>query len=297
MSKRAGGAEFVDLDGVIDDQFDWLQRIDQGGVAAQLLHGVAHGGEIDYAGDAGEILKEDAAGGEGDFFVGLGFAVPVRQGADFFFGHVAAVFGAQQVLQQDAQREGQMFGGDALLVERVEAVDFVFFVADFEGRAGVEAVHRHDGLPCGITGWNATLQCNSFAGGICRAGVLTAEKTAHEVGTASSDATKALTAESAENFHCERGDRLPNPSPQGTQRTTGENLNCGAFGETYAAEIWFCSSCVSVGPASELAATGRTIASRVPSWPDRIVRDPPSSRTRSRIPAKPMPVLPTPVSK
>jgi hypothetical protein len=33
-----------------------------------------------------------------------------------------------------------MFGGDALLVEGVEAVDFVFFVADFEGGAGVEAV-------------------------------------------------------------------------------------------------------------------------------------------------------------
>jgi hypothetical protein len=29
---------------------------------------------------------------------------------------------------------------DALLVEGVEAIDFVFFVADFEGGAGVEAV-------------------------------------------------------------------------------------------------------------------------------------------------------------
>jgi hypothetical protein len=34
-----------------------------------------------------------------------------------------------------------------LLVERVEAVDFVFFAADFESGSGIEAVYRHDGLP------------------------------------------------------------------------------------------------------------------------------------------------------
>ncbi len=34
-----------------------------------------------------------------------------------------------------------------MLVEGVEAVDFVFLVADFEGGAGVEAIERHDGLP------------------------------------------------------------------------------------------------------------------------------------------------------
>ena len=71
-------AEFVDLHGVIDDQLDRLQRIDERGIAAELLHGVAHGGEIDDAGNAGEILQEDAAGGEGDFLVGLRLAVPVR---------------------------------------------------------------------------------------------------------------------------------------------------------------------------------------------------------------------------
>jgi hypothetical protein len=34
-----------------------------------------------------------------------------------------------------------------LPVEGVEAVDFVFFAAYFEGGAAVEAVQRHDGLP------------------------------------------------------------------------------------------------------------------------------------------------------
>jgi hypothetical protein len=126
-----GGAEFVDLDGVIDYEFDGLQRIDEGGIAAELLHGVTHGGEIDDAGDPGEILKENAAGCEGDFGVGLGIFIPFGEGADIFFFNVASVFGAEKIFEEDAERVWKMFGGDALLVESVEAEDFVLFVADF----------------------------------------------------------------------------------------------------------------------------------------------------------------------
>jgi hypothetical protein len=133
----AGGAEFVDLDGVIDYEFDGLQRIDEGGIAAELLHGVAHGGEVDDAGDAGEILKEDAAGSEGDFFFGLGIFVPGGEARCLLLVDVAAVFGAQKVFEQDAQGERKMFGGDALLVEGVEAVDFVFLVANFKRWSGL----------------------------------------------------------------------------------------------------------------------------------------------------------------
>jgi hypothetical protein len=93
-----GGAEFVDLHGVVDYQFDGLQRVDERGIAAESLHGVAHGGEVDYAGDSGEILQEDAAGSEGDFFLGLGLGIPSCEGAHFFFGDVAAVFGAEEIL-------------------------------------------------------------------------------------------------------------------------------------------------------------------------------------------------------
>ncbi len=81
--ESVGGAEFIDLDGVVDDQFYRLQRIDKSRIAAQGLHGVAHGGQVDYAGDAGEILEKHAAGCEGDFFVGLRFAVPIRQRREF----------------------------------------------------------------------------------------------------------------------------------------------------------------------------------------------------------------------
>ena len=71
---------------------------------------------------------------------GFEFLFQCGQGADFFFGHVAAVFGAEKILEQDAERERKMLGGDALLVEGVETVDFVFFVADFKRRARVETV-------------------------------------------------------------------------------------------------------------------------------------------------------------
>jgi hypothetical protein len=33
-----------------------------------------------------------------------------------------------------------MFGGDALFIEGVETINFVFLVADFKRRAGVETV-------------------------------------------------------------------------------------------------------------------------------------------------------------
>jgi hypothetical protein len=56
------GAEFVDLDGVVDDQLRGLERVDLLRIAAEQLHGIAHGGEVDHRGDAGEVLHEDAAG-------------------------------------------------------------------------------------------------------------------------------------------------------------------------------------------------------------------------------------------
>src|SRR5579864_1111525 len=42
-----GGAELVDLHGVIDDEFDGLERVDQAGITTELFHGIAHGGKID----------------------------------------------------------------------------------------------------------------------------------------------------------------------------------------------------------------------------------------------------------
>ncbi len=51
-------AEEVHDDRVIDDEIDRHQRVDLFGVAAERLHGVAHGGEIDDRRNAGEILHQ-----------------------------------------------------------------------------------------------------------------------------------------------------------------------------------------------------------------------------------------------
>ena len=136
----AGRSEFVHLHRVVDDQFGGLQRVDKPGVAAHALHGIAHGGKIDNRRHAGKILQQHSAWREGDFLFWLRTLIPRRQRADFSLRHVTPVFGAQQVLQQDAQRKRQVPGGDALLVQSVEPVKFVFFVADFESCAGTKTI-------------------------------------------------------------------------------------------------------------------------------------------------------------
>src|SRR6266478_1373025 len=95
----------------------------------------------------GEILQQNAAGSEGDFLFRLRIFVPRRERANFFLSHVAPVFSAQQILQQNAQRKRQVFRRDALLVESVEPVELVFFVADLESCAGAKTIRYHDGLP------------------------------------------------------------------------------------------------------------------------------------------------------
>ena len=53
-----------------------------------------------------------------------------------------AVLGAQQVLEQDLQRERQPRDVE-LLLERVQPVDLIGTPADFEVGAGVEGIFRH----------------------------------------------------------------------------------------------------------------------------------------------------------
>ena len=74
--KRLHIAEIIHLHGMVDDQFCGLQRIDQRWIAAQVLHRIAHCGEIDDGRDTGEILHQDAAGSERDFLVRFRVAVP-----------------------------------------------------------------------------------------------------------------------------------------------------------------------------------------------------------------------------
>ena len=63
--ERVGRAEAVDLDGVVDDQVGRHERVDARRVAAEVGHGVAHGGEVHDRGHAREVLEQDARGHEG----------------------------------------------------------------------------------------------------------------------------------------------------------------------------------------------------------------------------------------
>ncbi len=77
-------------------------------IAAELRHGVAHGGEIDHGGHAGEILHQHARRAEGDLAVALALGEPRRHGADVVGGDGAPVLVPQQVFEQHLQRERQL---------------------------------------------------------------------------------------------------------------------------------------------------------------------------------------------
>ena len=108
--RRGRAAEVIDLHRVIDDQLDRLQRIDLGRIAAERLHGVAHRRQIDDARDAGEILQQHAARRERDFLGRLGVRIPLGERLDIGRADGQAVLGAQQVFEQNLERERQPSG-------------------------------------------------------------------------------------------------------------------------------------------------------------------------------------------
>ena len=57
---------------MIDDEVDGDVGVDLGGIRAEALGGISHGGQVDHSGHSGEILEDDTSGLEGDLSVGLG---------------------------------------------------------------------------------------------------------------------------------------------------------------------------------------------------------------------------------
>ncbi len=123
--KRQRGSRLVDLHRVVDDELDGLQGIDLPGIAAHLLHGVAHRGQVDHGGYTREILEQNPARTERDLAVRLGGGIPPGQAPDVVGRHRRAVFVAQQVLEQDLEREGQPRRIEPLLAEGVKTVVMV----------------------------------------------------------------------------------------------------------------------------------------------------------------------------
>ncbi len=115
---------------MIDDEIDRHQRIDLGWIAAKMLHGVAHGGEIDHGGDSGEVLQKNSAGSEGNLPARLILGFPGGQRLNVLGTHGFPVFRAEQILQQDFQAIRQMGGLRKCSNRCVEAENGVVTVAN-----------------------------------------------------------------------------------------------------------------------------------------------------------------------
>ncbi len=144
--ERVGLAEVVDLHRVIDDELHRLQRVDAVGIAAEARDGVAHGREIDDT--AGTPVKSCSSTRAGANEISRGVRaldVPARERLDVGRLDEAAVLVAQQVLEQDLQRERQprdlrkasgLKGGQAEVLNGASA--------SLQRLPGLEAVHsRH----------------------------------------------------------------------------------------------------------------------------------------------------------
>ena len=77
-------------------------------------------------GHAGEVLQQHASRHEGNFRARLRDGLPLGQRLDVLGVHEAAVFLAQQIFEQNANRKGKLVGvADSPALEGVEAIDFV----------------------------------------------------------------------------------------------------------------------------------------------------------------------------
>jgi len=141
--ERGRRAELVDDHRVVDHQLGGEQRVHPLGVAAHGAHRVAHRGEVHDGGDAGEVLHEDARRHEGDLVVGDFFRIPARQLLDVVRADDRPVFAAQQVLEQDLEREGEAGHGQAAPLQGVEAVDLVSAAAGAQRGAPAEGIGGH----------------------------------------------------------------------------------------------------------------------------------------------------------
>ena len=130
---------------MVDHELGRHERVDLRRVASHLAHRVAHRREVDDGGDAGEVLHDHPRRGERDLLARLVLGVPGRERLDVLGADRLAVLVAQQVLEQDLQRERQPGNVESRL-ERVESEDLVGAVTDAELRPGVEAVICHLGV-------------------------------------------------------------------------------------------------------------------------------------------------------
>ena len=106
--ERVRCPESVDLDRVVDDEVCRHQWIDLRRIAAEVGDGVSHSSEVNDRGHAGEVLEEDPGRHEWDLRSGLATWPPAGKDLNVGRAHQASAGVPQDVLKQDAKRDGRV---------------------------------------------------------------------------------------------------------------------------------------------------------------------------------------------
>ena len=107
VGEAVDGAGKIDLDAVIDDQLHRHLGVDPSWVPAESADGIAHRGEIDHRRHTGKVLHQHPCRVIGYFHrLPVGFP-PVGNRRQVLVGDDDAVMPAQQVFDEDTDREGQ----------------------------------------------------------------------------------------------------------------------------------------------------------------------------------------------
>ena len=124
---------------MIDDEVRGYQRIGAFGICAHVAQRIAHGGQIDNARNAGEILQQHSSRTEVNLLRRRA-DLPGRHVFDIGRLHGRAVFGAQQVLEQDLDGVGNASDVRAAFFQRFQCVVLILAASDLERRSSTKAI-------------------------------------------------------------------------------------------------------------------------------------------------------------
>ena len=127
-NERGFRSEKIHLDGMVNDQIYRHKRIDFFGVAAELLHRIAHRGEVNHARHAGEILHHHARGHEWQFHLRGIQRVPRREIFYILLRDNVIVHVAENGFEENFDGKGETFEvrRETERGEFVEAIHCVF---------------------------------------------------------------------------------------------------------------------------------------------------------------------------
>ncbi len=128
----------IDLHGVIDDQLRGRERIDGGRSSPQGDDGIAHSGQVNHRRHAREVLQNHPRRCECDLGFWFRFRIPCSQCPDVVAGNVDAVFVAQEILQENFQRVGELVY--AIVAHGIQTKDLILSPPDRERLAGAKGI-------------------------------------------------------------------------------------------------------------------------------------------------------------